>query len=299
MLIIGITGKLHSGKDTVADYLSKHFTGSIKRGFADALKEIGMNIFGFSEKQMYEQEEKEKVDPFWNISTRAWNQHIGTLLRTQYREDVWIKLMEKYIQTHANCSFFIIPDVRYDNEAEFIRKQGGLVIQVNRAVDNSVDSVVRNHSSEHGISYNKISLTVDNTKTLSELYEQLDKLIAEIQVLVQQNLYKKGDKVLNKITGNIETVSSCDANYVFTQEISPEGTPYNQIERLFIQPPSYEDALNLLGEIVEDKMRTKRSIITEVSETYIGLGTSRYGYEEVSSNFQFPDGTPIGTYKKV
>ena len=82
MFIIGITGKLHSGKDTVADYFSKHFTGSIKRGFADALKEIGMNIFGFSEKQMYEQEEKEKVDPFWNISTRAWNQHIETLLRT-------------------------------------------------------------------------------------------------------------------------------------------------------------------------------------------------------------------------
>ena len=112
-------------------------------------------------------------------------------------------------------------------------------------------------------------------------------------------MYKKGDKVLNKITGNIETVSSCDASYVFTQEISPEGTSYNQIERLFIQPPSYEDALNLLGEIVEDKTRTKRSIITEVSETYIGLGTSRYSYEEVSSNFQFPDGTPIGTYKKV
>src|SRR5579863_3132559 len=57
-VIIGITGRKRSGKDTVGNYLVEHY-GFVKVSFADTLKEACKIIFGFSDEQVYGDELKD------------------------------------------------------------------------------------------------------------------------------------------------------------------------------------------------------------------------------------------------
>ena len=59
-MIIGITGKKRSGKDTISDFLVEKY-GFVKYGFADPIKDIARIIFGFTENQLFEKE-KDIVD---------------------------------------------------------------------------------------------------------------------------------------------------------------------------------------------------------------------------------------------
>ena len=69
-MIIGISGKKRSGKDTISDYLIQEYK-FIKYGFADPIKDIAKIIFGFTEEQLYGNE-KDIIDLRWgNIRLRT------------------------------------------------------------------------------------------------------------------------------------------------------------------------------------------------------------------------------------
>ena len=51
-MIIGLSGKKRSGKDTVAEYLCAHY-GFINYGFGDPIKEIARIMFQFTDEQLY------------------------------------------------------------------------------------------------------------------------------------------------------------------------------------------------------------------------------------------------------
>lgn len=300
MFIIGITGKLHSGKDTVAKYLLEKIPNSTKRSFADPLKEIGINIFGFTEAQMYDQKEKEVIDSFWNTTGRKWCQDFGTILREHYRNDVWISIMEKYIKDRVSkdYSVLIIPDVRYDNEADFILKNNGVIIKVTRVEDNKVEDSVREHSSEKGISFGKISTFIDNSGDFSNLYSQLDKLLAEFEFPITNAAYddlSNGDTIFNNITGRYETVDHVENGFVFTKEIAPEGTALKDIKRTKIIPFSYNELRSsYLGEPLLDKKSDRVALITEISEDNILVGGKLHSHLEAAKSYTFPDGSPFG-----
>jgi hypothetical protein len=60
-MIIGILGFAQTGKDTIANLLAEH--GAQKIGFADELKRITMQLFGFTPEQMWgTKEQKEAPD---------------------------------------------------------------------------------------------------------------------------------------------------------------------------------------------------------------------------------------------
>ena len=62
-MIIGITGKKRTGKDTISDFLVKKYY-FVKYGFADPIKDIARIIFGFTENQLFEKE-KDMVYKNW------------------------------------------------------------------------------------------------------------------------------------------------------------------------------------------------------------------------------------------
>lgn len=129
--IIGITGFARSGKDTFYNQCSKllEHKNTYRYAFADALKEEcdnflldNLNISSFTEESF----EKELIRPF--LVT------YGTHIRRKLDPNCWIKKVQKKIElNHANSSDFIfITDVRFKNEAEWIKSLGGLLVQINR-----------------------------------------------------------------------------------------------------------------------------------------------------------------------
>jgi hypothetical protein len=180
--IIGITGRKRSGKDTIGHYLvDKH--NYIRVGFADALKESCKVLFGLSDDQLYgTDKQKEEIDEYWGYSARQILQKIGTDL---YREnistvlpkisnDIWIRVLERKIMNYHKQGFnkFVITDVRFPNELEFVKKLNGRIWKVNRDLEN-----IDNHPSEAFIDGFNNLLEIENNKTIDDLYKKVESLL--------------------------------------------------------------------------------------------------------------------------
>lgn len=172
-LLIGIGYKRKRGKDTVANRLvDKH--GFIRISWADSLKEACRHIFGFSDAQLYG-DLKEVVDPYWGKSPRQILQEVGTdALRNHFDDQIWIKSawlkIEKALQ--ADVAGVVIPDVRFPNEAEFIKSKGGVLWRIDRDIEEDVNSL---HSSETSMNdYQGWDRVINNNGSIRDLYDRVD-----------------------------------------------------------------------------------------------------------------------------
>ncbi len=172
-MIIGLTGKAGTGKDTAADYLvNRH--GFAKLSFATALKR-GLNaMFGFSMKQWDDREWKETVLHEIGKSPRQLAQTLGTEWGRQLvKQDLWpsLAMAEAIGMTNA-----VLTDVRFDNEGEAVLEAGGYVLQLERTVE-----AVAEHSSEKGIRSQLVWQVVPNNGSVHDLYDQLDNILFKLQ----------------------------------------------------------------------------------------------------------------------
>lgn len=181
--IIGITGTIGSGKSTLLKHLVDKY-GYVEMNFADSLKEIGA-IFGFSHEQLYgTQEQKLEVHPVWNISARTFLQKVGTELfrdtlqqaiptmKLQY--GVWVDLLaQKYKKLGKRI---VIGDLRFANEARFVRENNGLIIRTMRNnTISSVSGVEFKHASELEIDNIPHNFVINNDKlSIKEAQKQMD-----------------------------------------------------------------------------------------------------------------------------
>ncbi len=167
---IGISGLAGSGKDTLADiFLYILGEKAVKYSFASPIKKI-MEIFGFTKKQMTDRVLKESMDAYWGVTPRWLAQTIGTeMFRKLFREDVWVRLGERFIKNNHD-GITIIPDVRFDNEAELIQKYDGVVIQISRR-EAGLEGSAAKHSSENGISGHLITGTINNDGDFENLID--------------------------------------------------------------------------------------------------------------------------------
>lgn len=185
-MIIGITGRKGSGKDTIGEYLiEKH--GFVRIGFADTLKQICEIIFGFSEEQLYGNL-KEVIDDYWKHSPREILQKVGTDLFRNHApkvlenldENIWIRSVERKIENlkKNGITKFVITDVRFSNELEFISKVNGTSIRVVRDVENNEFS---NHESEINIDKFETNHKIINNSTLEDLYKNVESILEKIE----------------------------------------------------------------------------------------------------------------------
>ncbi|HHK4489771.1 TPA: deoxynucleotide monophosphate kinase, partial [Pseudomonas aeruginosa] len=73
---------------------------------------------------------------------------------------------------------FVISDVRFDNEADWIRAKGGVVVHLHRQDTAEVAA----HSSESGITAGAHDLFISNDGSLNDLYQTLDEVMALLQL---------------------------------------------------------------------------------------------------------------------
>lgn len=173
-MIIGISGKARSGKDTIANYLVEKY-GFSRVGWAERLKK-GIAVFHGWDERHIEGELKDVVDPKWGYSPRHAFVGMGTdLIRNQWDVDFWVKsallpLMDK-------PGYFCFADTRFPNEGEKIRELGGINIRVVRADAQKVES--DDHESEAGLPDHLIDHVIENNSTLEHLYAKVREILQD------------------------------------------------------------------------------------------------------------------------
>lgn len=184
-LLIGLTGRARSGKSTAAEHLTSTYLLE-QYAFADPLRHGLMAIFNLDPTD-FEGDRKEQPLGWLDRSPRQLMQSMGTeWARNTVHSDVWVKLAEQnlyYItQSLGAVTGFVVSDVRFDNEADFIRRSGGTIIHIWRADAQSVNP----HTSERGIALNVNDLLVANNGTVEEFLRALDEVYLMIRERPQQ-----------------------------------------------------------------------------------------------------------------
>jgi hypothetical protein len=176
VIIIGITGKKGSGKDTVADFIANEVPTRFynrKTPIAEKMKEIARTIWDLSYAQIRDPALKEVVDPRWGLSPRQIMQTFGTDVGRAIHPDTWIRHCLREI-SHTNRiypgSHFTIPDVRFLNEAKALREYSEpgvqtILVRVIRPDLKSEDT----HSSEQEMDLIEVDYTIVNNGTLEDL----------------------------------------------------------------------------------------------------------------------------------
>lgn len=181
MILIGFSGPAGSGKDTAAQALVRH-AGFETMAFADTLKLGISEMFHFDYSLFESRETKEKKVPGLNHSPRELAQIIGTeCARKMIGENTWIHIMARRYQEFCEREHtrLAITDVRFENEADWIRHSGGVVVHL---VRHGVPWKKDGHESERGIEMHYEDCLIKNMDGVEELESKtltLLKIIAE------------------------------------------------------------------------------------------------------------------------
>lgn len=189
-MIIGFKGDVGSGKSTCAKYLVER-KGFYEKAFSDPLKEACKPLFLLSDDQLYgNQVAKEEFDPRWfGCSPRVMMQNFGTDYLRNQLDSIMPGIGDNFFVHHFSLWYEVnketnskiaLSDVRFPNEADYIRRKGGYIIEIIRP-DNPFVKKNQTHSSE--TEKNKITpdFVITNTSQ-EELYSQLDNLLEKILI---------------------------------------------------------------------------------------------------------------------
>jgi len=163
--IIGISGKAGVGKDTVADYILRQHKDCKKEAFADPVKRIAVEIFGFTKEQVYNQKLKEIVDDYWGVTPRKFLQLVGTdMFREVFRKDVWVVLFnKKFISSPHKIT--LVSDIRFQEEIDYIKSQNGIIINILRNHKSILSEESRQHKSEKSLFNENVLQHFNNYRT--------------------------------------------------------------------------------------------------------------------------------------
>jgi hypothetical protein len=171
--IIGFTGPARSGKDTAADCIIKVRTYVQKYSFAQPLKDM-LSSLGLTQDELHgDLKEIPLTRLGLDKSPRQLMQTLGTEWgRNCVDKDLWLKLAKNKMGE----SRLVIPDVRFENEAAFVREHGILI-----HVDRPDNVMVNKHESENGISFEEGDMNLLNSGNL-EQYKKNAQLLSNMLV---------------------------------------------------------------------------------------------------------------------
>jgi len=190
-LLIGIIGKMHSGKTTVSNMIKDNYPNKWNElAFAEPLKSILKDLF-FLEDIHVHGPMKDQKHPELNVMPRELLQIVGTDL---FRNTLPTLLPQLNLQGHSLWiwhmkqrlenidSNVIISDVRFPDEMQVIKSMGGFIIEIKRPNSHVIHSLdnIKAHSSEQLNTNNLVNYTINNDGSLDDLQFNVIKIIEEI-----------------------------------------------------------------------------------------------------------------------
>tara|TARA_R110001599_G_scaffold21639_2_gene81035 strand:- start:3093 stop:4553 length:1461 start_codon:yes stop_codon:yes gene_type:complete len=235
-MIIGISGKIGSGKTTAAEYIIQQMPIFEHEFFSRKVKEVVACLTNTSVEYQFSTEGKASKSEGFDITNGEFQQKIGEGLRNSIQSDIWVK------STLQNCKdkFVIISDVRYPNELKAIQKMGGKVIRLIRKLSDEENKTLVgnrniNHPSETALdsSQGKFDYIYSNNSSLDDFHNFLLKIMdiiinessndakIDIQSWVLKELSIARNNVI-KATKEISNSSSKEDNSYQNNEKQPE-----------------------------------------------------------------------------
>lgn len=205
-MIVGFNGSKGSGKSTASKFLEDN--GFLKVSFAAPLKEMTAKVFKKSlsifsdpdkkDKRLFpnsivtseqannivregrrlwsfddyaSERIKMKLTGFYYDTPRQLLQFIGDdCFRQCVDSNFWVNVIKKKLRPNVK---YVIEDVRYDNEVEYILNSSGIVVKIVR------DGLPNDgHSSERGIS--KYSVIINNNSSLEDFDSNIKVILNDV-----------------------------------------------------------------------------------------------------------------------
>lgn len=250
-LLIAFTGKSGAGKDTAAEFLTNQ--RYYHESFARRAKEGMKVMFGLTFEQVFgDFTAKEAAIPHLSKKKPV----CGRLLlqtgctewaRNMIDEDIWIYPVAAQYDTLKSIPGFagmVITDLRFNNEAEWIKSQGGLIIEVKdtRGIRITPTISIGDHVSESGIDPRHIDAVLANDFSGKDiLHGQLKSIIddlmkTEIKIYDKEPPTKKPCPCDND--SNIKEVRKLITDWA--DSVFPDRTINNAISKLMLHEiPEY------------------------------------------------------------
>ena len=179
--LIGISGKMGSGKNTVASMLCDIDQEFEQKSYGHKLKQVCSILTGIPIEKFEDQEFKktqlgiEWWPDFRSMSVRELLQKVGTeCMRDCLHPNTWVNAL---FADYKENSKWIITDVRFPNEYKAIKEFGGVVVRVSRPCI-SYDE----HISETVLDNHKFDYKIYNEGDFNALYDQVKELYEKIIV---------------------------------------------------------------------------------------------------------------------
>lgn len=191
-MIIGLSGKSGSGKDTMANFIGKHAKYQCwKCAIALPLKRLVGFMAG---------EKLERVDPLfindcydfpdnnkylqeYGMTIRDLmikvGRGIGSELGSLYFVSKSLKNVEN--QIHDPESIVIVPDVRFFREAEVIKRKGGVMVRIDAARYNKIDDATETEMD----GYRHFDYHIQNLGTLPEFEQNILRMLDQFGWLLK------------------------------------------------------------------------------------------------------------------
>jgi len=188
--LIGLTGAAGSGKDTAGQLLASIALNSNMdatcTGFADPIRAMPNAII--PRQYMTERELKEMPVPIIGKSYRELAQTLGTDFGRVQMPGLWVRIKERELYGEAanrapltKPLLHIITDVRFEDEAAWVRRHGGHIICLHRAAAVSV----REHESEWIWPHIRVDAEIHNNGSIAQLRHEL--ALAMVRCVTQQD----------------------------------------------------------------------------------------------------------------
>lgn len=175
--------------DVFIEYAHKELWPFIKvYHFADYLKDLSVNLFGLKPDHVYgtDAQKNETTNIDWSsmpyndgksgkMTNREFLEHFGTKIVRRIKSNAWVEAtLNKIIREDSKLA--IIPDVRFPNEVEAIKDNGGIVLRLTRNIHNSqveCESIL----DKENYDWSNFDNIIDNTSlSIDELSDYLNNI---------------------------------------------------------------------------------------------------------------------------
>ena len=210
MRIIGISGKIGAGKDTVGVIIrqlaiTNNGADWDIRKFAGKLKIVASLLTGISIEKFEDQEFKKTIlgpewgketksnplnaiEPFKDItfvemmSVRDLLQKLGTeAMRNGLHQNVWVNALFADFKEDMH---WVVTDMRFPNEYKAIKDKGGITIRVNRpGHGTSMTDLASAHPSETALDGFEFDYTINNDGDLEKLISLVREILEKENVI--------------------------------------------------------------------------------------------------------------------